>query len=86
MIHQFKLSMITNRENLNTNRKELAYIIHMDGHGSLNQKIDTWNNLLVNMPPNINLGWKNFYDEDKPTPTPEQTLSQTSKAMFVSYQ
>ena len=86
MIHQFKPTMITTRENMKTDRPELAYIVHMDGHGSLGQKIDTWNNVKTALPVNTSLGWKNFYDEDKPTPTPEQTLSQQPVPVFVSYQ
>ncbi|MCA9346802.1 hypothetical protein KC960_04895 [Candidatus Saccharibacteria bacterium] len=86
IIHQFKNSMITNRETLKTDYPELGYIIHMDGHSALQQKIDTWNTIRVNLPANIYMGWKNFYDEDRPTPTPEQTMSQVPQPYFVSYQ
>lgn len=86
MVHQFKLSMIQNRESLVSDRAELAYIIHMDGHGTLGQKKDTWNNIKNDLPSNMYLGWKNFYDEDKPTPTPADTMSQDPKPWFVSYQ
>lgn len=60
--------MITNRELLKTDYPELGYIIHMDGHSTLAQKTDTWNTIRTNLPPNIYMGWKNFYDEDRPTP------------------
>ncbi len=86
MIHQFKNSMITNRETLKTDRTELGYVLHMDGHSALSQKIDTWNTIRLNLPPNIYMGWKNFYDEDRPTPTPEQTMSQIPAPNFISYQ
>lgn len=86
IVHQFKLSMIENRELLKTDRVELGYIIHMDGHGTLGQKIETWNNVKTNLPTNTYLGWKNFIDEDSPTPTPEQTMAQVPKPWFVSYQ
>ncbi len=86
MVHQFKPSMIMNRENMETDRPELAYIIHMDGHGTLSKKIDTWNNILLDLPQNTLLGWKNFYDEDKSTPTPEQTMAQQPVPVFISYQ
>jgi hypothetical protein len=86
LIHQFKLSMITSRETLMTDREELAYVIHADGHGNLEQKIDTYKNLQVGLPLNISMGWKNFYDEDLPTPTPEQTMQQRAQPVFVSYQ
>jgi hypothetical protein len=83
LVHQFKLSMIQNREQLVTNRPELAFVLHMDGHGSFGQKIDTWNTIQQNLPPNIFMAWKNFYDEDKPTPTPVETMKQP---WFISYQ
>ena len=86
MIHQFKNSMITNRETLITDYPELGYIIHMDGHSTLSQKTETWNTIRTNLPPNIYMGWKNFYDEDRPTPTPEQTMSQIPAPNFISYQ
>ena len=86
MIHQFKPSMIQNRELLQTDREELSYILHMDGHGTLGQKIDTWNRLLPGLSAQTRLGWKNFYDEDKPTPTPQETMSQTPQPIFISYQ
>jgi hypothetical protein len=86
MIHQFKNSMITNRELLKTDYPELGYIIHMDGHSTLSQKTETWNTIRTNLPPNIYMGWKNFYDEDRPTPTPVQTMSQIPAPNFISYQ
>ena len=86
VIHQFKQSMISNREALDTSRKELAYSIHVDGFGRLSSKTETWNVIKTGLPNNIYLGWKNFFDEDKPTPTPEQTMAQVPKPWFISYQ
>ncbi len=86
LIHQFKLSMITNRETLDTSREELAYSIHVDGFGRLSSKTDTWNIIKTNLPTNVYLSWKNFFDEDLPTPTPLETMSQDPKPWFVSYQ
>jgi hypothetical protein len=31
-------------------------------------------------------GWKNFYDEDKPTFSPQQTVAVSPSPVFVSYQ
>jgi hypothetical protein len=86
IIHQFKQSMVTNREMLDTSRQELAYSIHVDGFGRLSSKTDTWNNIKTGLPANIYMSWKNFFDEDKPTPTPLETMSQDPKPWFVSYQ
>ena len=86
IIHQFKQSMVTNRETLDISREELAYLVHVDGFGKLSSKTETWNVIKEGLPANVYLGWKNFFDEDKPTPTPEQTMSQDPKPWFISYQ
>lgn len=86
MVHQFKNSMITNRELLQTDRPELGYIIHMDGHSTLSQKVQTWNTIRINIPPNVHMGWKNFHEEDRPTPTPTETMIQQPMPHFISYQ
>ena len=86
MIHQFKSMMIQNRETLDTSRGELAYVIHVDGFGTLGQKRETWNKITTGLPPNTHTAWKNFYDEDLPTPTPGQTMQQTPKPLVITYQ
>lgn len=86
IIHQFKMAMIQNRESIKSDRPELGYVIHMDGHGSTTQKIETWNRVKENIPNTVYMGWKNFYDEDKPTMTPEQTMHQLPQPSFISYQ
>lgn len=87
LLHQFKLSMISERDTLDTSRPELAWLIQMDGLGNQNVKQDTWRNIQKGAPANIHFGWKNFYDEDSPMLTPEQTFSQViPKPYFVSYQ
>lgn len=87
LIHQFKLAMITDRETLVTSRPELAWLIQMDGLGAPHVKQDTWRNVLAGAPEGIYFGWKNFYDEDKPMLTPEQTMTTViPKPWYVSYQ
>jgi hypothetical protein len=86
MLHQFRLDMISNRPALVTNYDELQVVIHADGFGSAGQKMNTWNTLHLDAPPNIFWGWKNFYDEDRPTFTPQQTMAVSPKPVFVSYQ
>lgn len=87
MLHQFNLSMIRNRDQLNVSHSELAVSLHADGHGTPGQKLDTWNALRDGLQPEIWPGWKNFYDEDTPTLTPEQTFTQIEpKPWFISYQ
>ena len=86
IVHQFRFSMITNREQIET-PPELAVLIHMDGQGSLAAKYNTWNLLTGRADVDrFYWGWKNFYDEDLPMATPEQVLDRSPKIVFVSFQ
>ena len=86
LLHQFRLSMITGRQQLDTSRNELAYIIQMDGNGAQSTKLSTWNSIRANAPAAVYFGWKNFYDEDKPMLSPDATMLLTPQPWFVSYQ
>ncbi|MGF1652428.1 MAG: hypothetical protein ACFCUP_03795 [Actinomycetales bacterium] len=85
LLHQFKLSMITERETLDLSHDELAVMIHADGFGTPGQKLDTWRVLRRDAPP-VWWGWKNFYDEDQPTMSPAETMAIEPRPWFVSYQ
>ena len=86
IVHQFRFSMISNRELIET-PPELAVVIQMDGQGSLGAKYNTWNVLTRGTGDRgFRWGWKNFYDEDSPTATPAQVLELTPVPVFVSYQ
>jgi hypothetical protein len=86
MLHQFTLDMIANRPTLVTDYDDLQVVIHADGFGSPGAKFNTWNTLHIDAPPNVVWGWKNFYDEDQPTFTPEETMGVSPEILFVSYQ
>ncbi|WP_298252084.1 hypothetical protein [uncultured Arthrobacter sp.] len=87
MVHQFRLDMIDGREKLDTSRSELAFTLHADGHGTPEEKLNTWSVLQAEMPEGVWPSWKNFYDEDKPTLSPEQTYTTvTPKPWLVTYQ
>src|SRR3954463_9075868 len=87
VLHQFKLAMLPGRERLDTSRDELAVMIHADGQGSQAQKQGTWRALHANAPAGVSWGWKNFYDEDHPMLTPEQTIAQViPRPNLISYQ
>ena len=86
MLHQFRLDMISNRPAVVTSYDELKVVIHADGFGSPGAKFNTWNALHLNAPANVWWGWKNFYDEDQPTFTPQQTYAVSPAPVFVSYQ
>ncbi len=87
VIHQFRLAMLPDRERLDTSRDELAVMVHADGQGAQADKQDTWRTLHENPPAGIFWGWKNFYDEDQPMLTPEQTIAQVDpRPDLISYQ
>lgn len=86
IVHQFRLDMISNRHQIET-PPELAVLIQMDGQGPLTSKYNTWNVLTREFDADqFHWGWKNFYDEDIPTPTAEQVLALSPYPAFVSYQ
>lgn len=71
VVHQFQERMITNREQLRE-PPGIALTIHMDGHGTRAQKLDTYSKVRVDPP------WHNalklFYDEDVDMYRPEEVL------------
>lgn len=86
LLHQFADPMITNRHLVDTSHPEIALVLHADGHGTPELKMGTWERLQEGLPPGIRMAWKNFYDEDTPTFTPEQTFAIEPRPWFVSYQ
>lgn len=86
VLHQFSLTMITNRASLDTSHDELALLIHMDGQGQPIQKEGTWRIVTNTIPEDIYLGWKNFYKKDTRVMTPEETLDRERQPVMISYQ
>ncbi|NCT91065.1 hypothetical protein GXB85_08905 [Cellulomonas sp. APG4] len=85
VLHQFSLRMIDERERLDTSHAELAPMIHVDGQGSQPAKAGTWTALRQGAPA-VAWGWKNFFDEDSPMLTPEQTYQVSPVPELVTYQ
>lgn len=85
VVHQFQLRMIRNRDTLE-HPPELAVVIHMDGQGPISTKDETYRVITTGFEERVWWGWKNFYDEDSPTPSPEHTLSRMPSPVFISYQ
>lgn len=85
VLHQFTLAMIKDRGSLRTERSELSMMIHADGFGTRGQKLNTWRALRADAP-DVWWGWKNFYDEDQPTFTPDETVALEPTPRFISYQ
>ena len=76
----------TLRESAAPGEPEVALQIHMDGQGSAAQKHATWGAVKSARPAGVPLGWKNFYDEDTPTFTPEATMAKRPRPRMISYQ
>lgn len=86
VLHQFRLSMIQDRSSLESH-PELDVLIHVDGQGSQPDKQATWKALHVDAPAGVHWGWKNFYDEDQPMLTPQQTMADVSPTpSLITYQ
>jgi hypothetical protein len=87
MLHQFRLSMIKNRQQLDTSNSDLAIVVHADGFGTPEEKLKAWNVLHEDAPSGIHWGWKNFFKEDHPMFTPAQTLAlEPAAPVVISYQ
>ena len=86
ILHQFTHSMIRDRQDVDTSRPELAITLHADGHGVPGDKRGTYRALQRDLPEGILMAWKNFYDEDTPMFTPEETFAVEPRPWFVSYQ
>jgi len=87
VLHQFQLKMLQDRGQIDTSRPELAMLIHADGQGAQPDKQATWRALHQDAPAGIAWGWKNFYDEDAPMLTPEQTVTDVSPLPdLITYQ
>jgi hypothetical protein len=87
VLHQFRLDMITDRQDVDMSHPELELLIHADGQGGQPDKQATWRALHADAPEGMAWGWKNFYDEDVPMLTPEQTMRDvTPEVDLVTYQ
>ena len=87
VLHQFRLDMLPGRDRLDLSRDELAVMVHADGQGGQGDKQATWQALRTGAQDGLWWGWKNFYDEDKPMLTAEQTVEQVDPLpQLISYQ
>ncbi|MCK6209514.1 hypothetical protein KZX45_03025 [Georgenia sp. EYE_87] len=86
VLHQFQVRMIPGVNEVDQSRSELAVLVHVDGQGAQGDKQTTWRTLRGNAPNVRHWGWKNFYDEDVPMLTPEQTMQVEPRPAFISYQ
>lgn len=85
VLHQFRLAMLPDRDTIVT-PPELAIVVHMDGQGAIEDKYGTYELITTGAEDRWVWGWKNFYDEDIPTPTPDEVLAVDPLPWFVTYQ
>jgi hypothetical protein len=85
VVHQFTDSMVTNKAIIRGTPR-VQVVFQMDGFGTLELKRGSWDRMVADLPAGALAGWKNFYDEDRPTPTPAESLSVLPTPVYVSYQ
>ena len=86
VLHQFRLSMVTGEQRLDTTHDDLAIVVHMDGQGTQSDKLQTWQAVTGAAPSGVFFGWKNFFVKDDPMLSPLQTMSNSPRPVMISYQ
>jgi hypothetical protein len=85
LLHQFRHSMLPDRDTIEA-PPELAVVVHMDGHGTQDLKDGSYDAITAGAEDRWWWGWKNFYERDFPTASPERVLALDPRPVFVSYQ
>jgi hypothetical protein len=89
IVHQFRLSMITGRDDLKQ-RPEIQLVIQMDGEGGDGEssKDATYRTISEGTEDaHWAWGWKNFFDEDVPgPPAPASVIAKEPPLVYISYQ
>ncbi|MGT2426404.1 hypothetical protein [Amnibacterium kyonggiense] len=86
VLHEFRLTMLQQRQDVVVDRPELDVLIHVDGQGSQPDKQATWRAVRAGAP-DVGWGWKNFLKKDRPVLTPRQTLQQVHPTPdLITYQ
>jgi hypothetical protein len=85
-LHEFRLSMIQDSQQLDTDYDNLAIVINMDGQGSPGAKLQTWQAVVAGAPSGVFFGWKDFYAQDRPMLGPAQTIDHDPTPVVISYQ
>lgn len=86
VLHQFRLFMLRDEDDIVTDNSHVAVLVHMDGQGPPGAKDATWRAVTGAAPKGVSFGWKNFYRKDTPMMSPEQTMAHRPRPMMISYQ
>ncbi|WP_375389698.1 hypothetical protein [uncultured Amnibacterium sp.] len=86
VLHEFRLTMLQDRQRIVVDRPQLDTLIHVDGQGSQPDKQATWRAVRAGAP-KVGWGWKNFLRTDHPVLTPAQTIQQVHPTPdLITYQ
>lgn len=83
IVHQFRTDMVRNIDRVH-DRRMLVEIQHVDGFGTPAQKLATY--AAVARRDRFRMGFKLFYDEDRPRMTAAQLMRRLPRVEFVSFQ
>jgi hypothetical protein len=83
VLHQFRTSMLPDVRRI-VGRDGLRLVQHVDGFGNPGQKLDTYR--VVARPGQFAMGFKLFYDEDRPLMRAPDVHRIRPRVRFVSYQ
>ena len=86
VLHQFRLSMIQDEQDLDIHNDDLAIVVHMDGQGTQEVKQETWDTITAAAPHGVFFGWKNFLVKDHPMLSPQGTMTKVPVPVMISYQ
>lgn len=86
VLHQFRVSMLQDQDQIDMDRDEVQVLVHMDGQGAPSLKDETWQAVKAAAAKDTPFGWKNFYDEDQPMLSAEVTMTKKPTPVMVSYQ
>ena len=85
LLHQFRHDMLPDRSSIDVD-SAIALVVQMDGLGTQDIKLETWQAITAGAPAGIHFGWKNFYDEDSPLRSPADTVALVPSPVYISYQ
>jgi hypothetical protein len=85
-LHEFRLTMIQDIQELDTRHSDLAIVVNMDGQGAPSTKLQTWAAVVAHAPRGVFFGWKDFYVKDTPILDPRATIDHEPAPVLISYQ
>jgi hypothetical protein len=83
LVHQFRRDMLRGPHRIE-DRRLLAEVQHVDGFGTPREKLSTY--AAVARPQDFRMGFKLFYDEDRPRLSAAQVMRIRPRVDFVSFQ